>query len=82
MARLTHINTADEVIELLGGIEDLAELASTSANAVYNWKSCGKFPADTYLLIQDALEALGKIAPDNLWPMRQPSVRVRKKKQK
>jgi hypothetical protein len=82
MIRLARVNTADEVIELLGDVEGLAELASTTTNAVYNWKSGGKFPADTYLLIQDALETLGKIAPDDLWPMRQPNVKVRKKKKK
>jgi hypothetical protein len=72
MPRLSRVNTVEEVIELLGGIDGMAALASTSTNAVYNWKFYRRFPADTYLLIQDALEELGKIAPDDLWPMRKP----------
>jgi hypothetical protein len=70
---MARLDTTAEVIEALGGIPSLAELADASITGVYNWRANDRFPADTYLLIQNELwELHGQTAPDRLWPMRQP----------
>jgi len=74
---ITNLNTIDDVIDVLGGKAEVATLVNTRVTAVYNWIANGQFPADTYLLIQDELKTRGVIAPNYLWPMRQP---VRPKK--
>jgi len=77
---MTNIASVEDVIDALNGNVAVAEITSASLTAVYNWRAAGKFPADTYLLIQDELRARGRVAPDHLWPMRQPATIKRKKK--
>ena len=77
---MTNITSVEDVIDALGGNVMVAEITSASLTAVYNWRAAGKFPADTYLLLQDELRARGRVAPDYLWPMRQPAAIKRKKK--
>jgi len=74
-----NITTVEDVIDALGGIAEVAEMTSALPTAVYNWRADGKFPTDTYLLIQNELKARGRVAPDYLWPMRQPAAAKRKK---
>ena len=72
-------NTVEDVINALNGPAAVAEITSSKGNAVYNWRAANKFPTDTYLLIQSELRARGLVAPDYLWPMRQPAVIKRKR---
>jgi hypothetical protein len=65
------LRTTAGIIDALGGNEALADLANISINAVYNWRAGKQFPADTYLLLKEALKAIDADAPDYLWPMRQ-----------
>jgi hypothetical protein len=76
-----NITTVDDVIDALGGTAAIAEMTSALPTAVYNWRAAGKFPTDTYLLIQDELRARGRVAPDHLWPMRRPAGIKRRKPQ-
>jgi hypothetical protein len=68
---MTTLRSTSDIITALGGIEAVAELTGTSINGVYNWRAGKQFPADTYLLLNAALKAIGDDAPDTLWPMRQ-----------
>lgn len=68
---MVKLRTTSEVIDALGGIRALSELTRTSINGIYNWRAVGQFPADTYIVIREALGEIGKSAPDHLWPMRQ-----------
>jgi hypothetical protein len=38
--------------------------------AVSNWRSAGRFPANTYILIRGELKKIGRRAPDSLWSMK------------
>jgi hypothetical protein len=69
---MLNLNKVTDVVDALGGIPDVAEITGTTRNAVYNWVAAGQFPTDTYLLIQGELKIRGLVAPDHLWPMRQP----------
>jgi len=66
------IQTATEIIDLLGGNAAVAKLTATTAKAVSNWRSYDRFPANTYLLLKSELVRLGHSAPDHLWSMRMP----------
>jgi hypothetical protein len=68
---MAKLRTTSEVIDALGGNQALSDMTSTSVNGVYNWRAVGQFPADTYLLLKDALDKIDMNAPDHLWPMRQ-----------
>ena len=68
---MMNLNTAEAVVDVLGGVMAVAEMTGTKRSGVYNWLATGRFPADTYLLIQDELKSRNLIAPDYLWPMRQ-----------
>ena len=52
--------TVDEVIEALGGTAAAAALTGVSAPAVSNWRERGKIAPDKFLLVREALAAVGK----------------------
>jgi hypothetical protein len=59
-----------QVIEALGGNAAVAALTGRWPGAVSNWRSLEHFPANTYVIMRDALLALGHEAPpDWLWDM-------------
>jgi hypothetical protein len=76
MKRLT--STA-QVIDAFGGNKKFAEVALTTPQAVNNWRRDKAFPANTYLIICEALDVAGLSAPDSLWSMRR---RVRRRSRK
>lgn len=53
------LNSVDAVIEALGGPTKTAAVAAVGASAVVNWRTRGEIPPDRFLLIRDALAALG-----------------------
>lgn len=61
--------TAAEVFVELGGVGNVAALTGRTYGAAFNWKSFGKFPADTFVVLQGALEAVECTAPASLWGM-------------
>lgn len=76
MEKPDALETTDAVIDELGGNRAVGELTSSNAKAVSNWRGA-KFPAWTYLLINEALRRTGKTAPDTLWAMTPPQTKRR-----
>lgn len=71
-----ELETTADVIEALDGVSAVAALTGRKYGAAFNWKGFPKFPADTFVVMQDALQARGFSAPPSLWGMvapREPS---------
>lgn len=68
-AQPRELTTTAEVIDALGGVSPVAALTGRKYGAAFNWKGFSKFPADTFLVLQDALRARGCAAPASLWGM-------------
>lgn len=68
-AQPRELTTTAEVMEALGGIAPVAELTGRKYGAACNWKGFAKFPADTFVVLQDALRERGLTAPASLWGM-------------
>lgn len=64
--------SAAAVIDELGGNQAVGELTQRLPKTVWHWRDTGKFPANTYLTITQALHAKGKTAPSHLWSMKIP----------
>jgi hypothetical protein len=67
------LNTAEAVVDILGGTRAVAKLTGRSDPAVSNWRKANSFPANTYLTLKSALEEKGATAPYSLWGMGQSS---------
>lgn len=52
--------TVEAVVEALGGTTATATTVGVGASAVSNWLDRGKIAPDKFLLIREALAALGK----------------------
>jgi len=64
------LTSTNQVLEALGGNAAVAALTGRWPGAVSNWRSLEHFPANTYVIMRDALLALGHEAPpDWLWDM-------------
>ena len=62
--------STNQVLEALGGNAAVAALTGRWPGAVSNWRSLEHFPANTYVIMRDALLAMGHEAPpDWLWDM-------------
>jgi hypothetical protein len=70
---LKHLNSSAEVFDALGGIPGVMEVASAKYKAVFQWKSSGSFPSNTYVLLTGELNRRGYMAPASLWDMREPA---------
>jgi len=75
---MTVFTTTDEVLDALGGNTPVAVLTSTTPKVVSNWRTCGKFPSNTFIILKTELLKRGASAPDRLWSMREPRA-VRKR---
>jgi len=67
--KLEHLETADQVFAALGGYTGIAEIVGCKPNRASNWKTFGSFPANTYIVLTEALRERGKTAPASLWRM-------------
>lgn len=67
------IQTADAVIDLLGGTSATARLVGRSNQAVSNWRGTGRLPPETFLVISAALSERGASAPASLWGIAEPA---------
>jgi hypothetical protein len=63
------LDTTLDVIDELGGNIAVGALTGSTAKAVSNWRSLGKFPWHTQMPIIEALRVRGKTAPASLWGM-------------
>ncbi len=63
------LSTAAEVIEALDGPTATGRLVGRSVQSVVNWRAANRLPADTYLILNAALEERGYTAPGSLWNM-------------
>lgn len=70
---LQMLETATEVFTALGENPGVAELTGAKASAISMWRAAESFPPNTYVLMTDALRAIGKTAPDSLWRMKVPA---------
>lgn len=64
-----ELTTTAEVIDALGGVSEVAKLTGRSYGAAFNWRGFVRFPADTFVVMQAALKAIGCSAPISLWGM-------------
>lgn len=67
---LEAIDTAEQVFDALGGNTALEILTGAKPTAVCNWRAFQSFPPNTYVVMIEALRAVGKTAPASLWRMR------------
>lgn len=70
---LEILETTEQVIIALGGNVPVAELTASKPNAVSNWRNFETFPPNTYVVMTQALAAIGKTAPTSLWRMKVPA---------
>ena len=63
------LDSADAVIDALGGSAVTARLTGRTMQAVSNWRSAKRIPPEFYLLMVSALKEKGKTAPQSLWGM-------------
>jgi len=66
------LDSAGEVISHLGGPTAVGRLVGRSVQSVVNWRTSGRLPADTYLILQAELQDRDLAAPPSLWGIMQP----------
>ena len=64
---MRKLATYDDVIKKLGGVHDVAELTKRIPQAVFNWRSRGRFPTTLYFVMVEELERRGYTASRHLW---------------
>jgi len=71
MHPLESLPTTDDVIDALGGNAECARRIGYEPKTVSAWRGWyrGRFPAETYVVMQRELAAMGKTAPASLWGM-------------
>lgn len=70
----SYLETADEVIDALGGTAAVMQLVEAkSSSVISNWRKFGAFPPRTFHAMTIALAAKKKQAPASLWKMREPA---------
>lgn len=72
---LEHLETIAAVFDALGGNGGLEALTGSKTSTVSMWKAAERFPSNTFIVITDALHAIGKTAPASLWGMKTPAER-------
>ena len=66
-SRRRRLTSARAVIAAMGGNGPVAALTGRKTQHVTNWKAGGRLPADTYLILTDALAREGYHASPKLW---------------
>jgi hypothetical protein len=70
---MKRLRTAQQVIDRLGGLNEIARMTATDLKSAYNWPRFGQFPSSTYVVMIRALHRRGFTAPAPLWGMRMPA---------
>ena len=74
MTESNMLETAAEVINALGGTAAVRQLTGAKTSSVVsNWKTFGRFPADTFDAMTAALAERKQCAPPSLWRQREPA---------
>lgn len=71
-ARNRVLKSATAIIAAIGGNGPVAELTGRKTQHVTNWKHDGRLPANTYLILTDALAEKGYRASPELWGITEP----------
>jgi hypothetical protein len=61
------LQTANEVIDSLGGTTKTAKIACRSPQSVSNWRAANRLPAETFRRLTEKLAERGMEAPPELW---------------
>lgn len=61
-----------QIMDALGGTREVARITSRKVSAASMWRSLGKFPPNTYLVLKAAMDAKGIAVDPTLFGMRQP----------
>lgn len=71
MDRMTvhELQTASAVIDALGGTAATARLTGRKAQHVTNWRAANRLPANTYIVLNEALTERGLNASPKVWGM-------------
>jgi hypothetical protein len=67
------LDTADAVIDAVGGTNKAAQIARRPAQQVSNWRRTGTLAPGTFLLFQAALAELQLRAKPSLWRLDEPA---------
>lgn len=68
--KLVTLRSTKRVVAVLGGTKAVAKLAQCkNLSTASNWKGFETFPSNTYVVMIEALEKVGKTAPPWLWGM-------------
>lgn len=59
--------TAKQIVEVLGGVEAVADLTGVGKTAVYNWLAANAFPPRFFHLMRGRLRRQKRLAPPELW---------------
>ena len=72
--RASILTTTREVTAALGGTQAVANLTGRKYSAAANWvqESKAQFPSNTFVVMNQALAAIGTSAPASLWGMKIP----------
>jgi hypothetical protein len=68
---MRELHTTSEIMDELGGIKAVAELTGRKYSAAFNWRASGSFPANTYVVLIDALKERDCVASPQLWGMKE-----------
>lgn len=66
MNEIQKLRTVAQVIEAIGR-ERVQRITKRRSNNITNWKASGRFPPDTFLLLQGELQRVNCRAPAALW---------------
>lgn len=66
------LQTADDVIDELGGTVATSRLAGVSPSQVSGWRSAKRLGTKSYLVIKQELAKRGMTAPAKLWGIDEP----------
>jgi hypothetical protein len=66
---MTTLSDTSTIIDKLGGNIPVSQLTGIEPKAVSMWRKANKFPAKTFLALNEALLAAGFKAPASLWGM-------------
>jgi hypothetical protein len=70
---LENLETVADVFAALGDNPGVEAITGSKPSTLSMWRAAGSFPSNTYVVLTEALRAVGKTAPDSLWKMRSPA---------
>lgn len=66
--KIRRLTTAGSVIDAIGS-KRLQAITGKRSNNLWNWRTAGCFPPETFVVIQDELARIECAAPPRLWKM-------------